>query len=74
MLAHPQGGELSQRPHLRKSDRLERMAEAEPAATLHLTEDQGEPCISDIGSDNVDLPGYVSLDINICKHLYTEVT
>src|SRR5829696_5508401 len=55
MLAHPQGGELSQRLHLRKSDRLERMAETEPAATLHLTEDQGEPCAPDIRSDNVDL-------------------
>src|SRR5687767_13091852 len=55
MLAHPQGGELSQRPHLRKGDRLERMAETEPAATLHLTEDQGEPCAPDIRSDNVDL-------------------
>src|SRR5687767_935538 len=56
MLAHPQSRELPQGPHLRKGDRLKRMAESEPAAALHLTKDQRQPSVSDFRGDNVDLP------------------
>src|SRR5688500_9831639 len=56
MFPHPQSRELPQGPHLRKSDRLERMAETEPAAALHLTKDQCQPSISNFRGDNVDLP------------------
>jgi hypothetical protein len=35
MLAHPQGGELAQRPHLAEGDRLQRMAE--PVPLRHFT-------------------------------------
>jgi hypothetical protein len=55
MLAHPQGGQLTQRLHLRKGDRLKRMAETQPAATLHLAEDQSQSCRASLRGDNVNL-------------------
>ena len=41
---------------IRDADRLERMAETQPATALHFTEDQPQPGFADIRSDNVDLP------------------
>jgi hypothetical protein len=56
MLTHPYRGELPQRLHLRKSDRLKRMAETKPAAALHLTKDECESSVAGLRGDNVDLP------------------
>src|SRR5215216_5416958 len=56
MLPHPQSGQLTQRPRLRKSDRLKRMAETKPTAALHLIKDQRDSLLAGLRGDNVDLP------------------
>jgi hypothetical protein len=54
-MVDPQGGQLTQRLHLREGDRFKRMAETQSAATLHLTKDQCQSSVSDLRGDNVDL-------------------
>jgi hypothetical protein len=54
-MVDPQGGQLTQRLHLREGDRFKRMAETQSAATLHLTKDQYQSSVSDLRGDNVDL-------------------
>src|SRR6185312_1324383 len=55
MLAHPHGRQLSQRPHLRVRDRLERMTKAQSAAAFHLAEDQRQSADARLRRNNVDL-------------------
>src|SRR5215211_5245318 len=56
MLTHPYRRQLPQRLHLRKRDRLKRMAKTQPAAALHLTKDQRHSPLAALRGNNVDLP------------------
>ena len=54
---------------LRVGDRLQRVAEAEPAAALDLAEHQGDALVADLGRDDVELaePSTASCASRICR-------